>query len=167
MSRFPRLARYLAAGTLAVSTLTVFAASPASAAVTASIAEDGAGGVVVTYSGVTSTDSVVVVAVEATAACSASTPVSALFFLTTDPQAPGGQTISASPFTIAVGGPAFRIAGGYGPMTIAAGTYNFCLQSLSSGTPAQLGSLVTTLGTAPTTTTTTVVEEPAVPTYTG
>ncbi|MSX34123.1 MAG: hypothetical protein F2784_04285, partial [Actinobacteria bacterium] len=51
MSRFSRPVRNAVAGLLAISALTIFGVSPASAAATASMVDNGDGSVTVTYSG--------------------------------------------------------------------------------------------------------------------
>jgi hypothetical protein len=170
MSRFSRSVRIAVAGLLAVSALTIFGASPASAAATGSLVDNGDGSATITYSGVTVGDDVVVLGLPSGTTCTAQTgPFNATFFLTTDPQAPGGA-MPASPMTIQAGTSAFSTGNPPGAMTIAAGTYNLCVQNLISQQSATVvQQLQVTLGSvAPTTTTTTApAADPVAPAFTG
>jgi len=166
----PRSIRRVLAGVLAVSVLTIFGASPAGAAATASVVDNANGSAIYTYAVTTSSDNVVVLGLPSGTTCTAqTTPANATFFLTSDPQAPGGA-MPASPVTIQAGTAAYGPlgGGGYGPVTIAAGTYNICLHNLISQQAATvLQQLQVTLGTVAPTTTTAPAADPVTPTYTG
>ncbi len=162
--------RIAAAGLLAVSALTIFGASPASAAATGSLVDNGDGTATLTYSGVTTGDNVVLLGLPSGTTCTAQTgPFNATFFLATDPLAPGGA-MPANPMTIQAGTSAYLTGTPSGPLTIAAGTYNLCVQNLiSQQGPTVLQQLQVTLGSvAPTTTTTTApAADPVAPAFTG
>ena len=173
MSRLSRSVRIVVAGLFAVAAVTVFAASPASAAVTASLVDNGDGTATLTYSGTAPGDSIVVLGLPAATNCTTQIgPFDADFFLSSDAQDPGGA-MPASPFTIQVGTPAYKLVpgSGSGPVTIAAGTYNICLHNLvGQAQVTVLQQLQVTLGSvAPTTTTTTTAPaaDPVAPSFTG
>ena len=173
MSRFSRSVRLAVAGLLTVSALTVFGASPASAA-TGSLVDDGNGGLVVTYSSPTNQDYVVLEIHPTTSNCSSAQ--NALAVLTNDPSAPQAAQIAASPATIVEGTTAFnpQTQGAY---TMAATSYLFCLMPNSFVMPiTPLAQLTMTIGQAsPTTTstttapstTTTAAGTPVAPAFTG
>ena len=171
MSRFSRSVRIALAALLAVSALTVFGASPASAAATGSLVDNGDGTATLTYSGQTLNENISVLGLPSGTTCTTqSRPPSATFFLTSDTQAPGGA-MPSNPFTIQVGTTAYTVFGGSpGPVTIAAGSYNFCVQSYDVGTQVVtvIQQLEVTLGSvAPTTTTTAPAADPVTPAFTG
>ncbi len=171
MSRFSRPVRIAAAGLLAVSALTIFGASPASAAVTGSLVDNGNGTATLTYAGVAAGDNVVVLGLPSGTSCTTATsPSGATFFLSSDAQAPGGA-MPASPLTIEAGMAAFSTNPSPGPVTIAAGTYNLCIHNVVNGNPmviTVLDELEVTLGAvAPTTTTTAPAADPVAPSFTG
>ena len=173
MSRLSRSVRIVVAGLFAVAAVTVFASSPASAAVTASLVDNGDGTATLTYSGTAQGDAVVVLGLPAATNCTTQIgPFDADFFLASDPQAPGGA-MPASPFTFSAGTSAYKIAAGpgSGPVTIAAGTYNICIQNLvGQAQVTVLQQLQVTLGSVtPTssTTTTAAAADPVAPSFTG
>lgn len=169
MSRFSRPVRIVVAGLLAVFALSVFAASPANAAVTASLVDNADGTATVTHSGTAPGDAVVVLGLPSGTTCTSQTsPFNADFFLSSDAQAPGGA-MGASPLTLQVGTPAYKLAGGpgSGPVTIAAGTYNVCLHNLVGQAQATvLQQLEITFGAVAPTTTAPAVD-PVAPSFTG
>ncbi len=167
MSRLSRWARIAVAGLLAVSALIVFSASPASAAATGSLVDNGDGTATLTYSGSTSTDFIVLLGLPSGTTCTAaSTPPGATFFLTSSPSTP-------SPITIQTGTSANSLSvNPPGPVTVAAGTYNLCVHNYISQLCAAtvLQQLEVTIGSvAPTTTTTTTAPaaDPVAPSFTG
>lgn len=172
MSRLSRWARIAVAGLLAVSALTVFGASPASAAATGSLVDNGDGTATLTYSGSTATDYIVLLGLPSGTTCTAgSTPPGAMFFLTSSPQATGGG-MTASPMTIQTGTSAYSLSvSPPGPVTVAAGTYNLCVHNYISQQGATvLQQLEVTIGSVtPTTTSTTTAPaaDPVTPAFTG
>ncbi|MEJ6511734.1 MAG: hypothetical protein QNL59_07575 [Actinomycetota bacterium] len=177
MSRFTRSARMVVACGLFVSTAVLFAASPANAAATGSLANDGNGGLVVTYSSPTAQDSIDLEIKTSGSNCN--DQQLPLAVLTNNSQAPQAAQIGASPATIAVGTTAFLIGGG--TFTVAAASYLFCLRYFDSNTllvvfidqlTMTIGSAsptTTTTTTLPTTTTTTTAPaaDPVAPAFTG
>ena len=175
MSRFSRSVRIAVAGLLAVSALTVFSASPASAAATGTLTADGSGGLVVTYSGVAQNDNLDLVVQVAGTPCSTN-PADEIAFLTTDSGAPPQYQLLASPASIVVGTSMFMLTNnppGSGPLP--AGTYTFCLVNNTGQPPLivvtqldmTLGQVPVTTTTAPTTTTTAPAADLVAPSFTG
>ena len=171
MSRFSRSVRIAVAGLLAVSSLIIFGASPASAA-TGSLVDDGNGGLVVTYSNPTNQDYVVLEIHPTTSNCNS--PQNTLAVLANDPIAPQAAQIAASPATIVAGTTAFNVQT-QGAYTMAATSYLFCLMPSSFVFPiTPLAQLTMTIGqgspttttTAPSTTTT-AAGTPVTPAFTG
>ena len=171
MSRFSRSVRIAVAGLLAVSSLIIFGASPASAA-TGSLVDDGNGGLVVTYSSPTNQDYVVLEIHPTTSNCNS--PQNALAVLSNNPSAPQAAQIAASPATIVAGTTAFNVQT-QGAYTMAATSYLFCLMPSSFVLPiTPLAQLTMTIGqgspttttTAPSTTTT-AAATPVTPAFTG
>ena len=170
MSRFSRSVRLAVAGLLAVSSLIIFGASPASAA-TGSLVNDGNGGLVVTYSNPTNQDYVVLEIHPTTSNCNS--PQNALAVLSNNPSAPQAAQIAASPATIVAGTTAFNVQT-QGAYTMAATSYLFCLRPISLMLPP-LAQLTMTIGQgSPTTTTTTTAPStttaaatPVTPAFTG
>ena len=173
MSFFGRTARMLAATALVTATATIALSSPASAAPTASLTDNGDGSITFTYSGVTANDYVNLLAMPAGADCAQAGPANAEFFLVTDPNAAAEVQAAASPAIIIVGTAAFKIAGGGGSINVVAGQYRFCLQGYATPGPviSQLQQLDASIGVvAPTTTTTsttTAAADPVSPAFTG
>ncbi len=171
MSRLSQSVRISVAGLLAVSALTVFGASPASAAGTGSLVDDGNGGLVVTYSSPTNQDYVVLEI--HTIASNCNSPQNALAILTNDPSAPQLAQIAASPVTIVAGTTAFGIQT-QGAYTMGATSYLFCLMPFGMMMqPTPLAQLTMTIGqgsptttTAPSTTTAPAAD-PVAPAFTG
>lgn len=174
MSRFTRSIRMVVASALFVSTAVVFAASPANAASTGSLSDNGNGGLVVTYSSPTAQDSVTLEIRTSGSNCSVQQPPLAV--LSNDSGAPQLSRIGASPATIAVGTTAFEISPNNGAtFTVAAASYTFCL--FDAQQPVNpLAQLTMTIGQAsPTTTTTTAAPSttttsaanPVAPAFTG
>ena len=172
MSRFSRSVRIAVAGLLAVSSLIIFGASPASAA-TGSLVDDGNGGLVVTYSSPTNQDYVVLEIHPTTSNCNS--PQNALAVLSNNPSAPQAAQIAASPATIVAGTTAFDVQT-QGAYTMAATSYLFCLMPNSFVLPiTPLAQLTMTIGQgSPTTTTTTgspttttAAATPVTPAFTG
>jgi hypothetical protein len=174
MSRLSRSVRIAVAGLFAVSALTIFGASPASAA-TGSLVDDGNGGLVVTYSSPTGPGDYVVLEVRPSGS-SCSVQQQAVAVLSNDPGAPQLAQIAASPATIVDGMTAYEIAPNNGAtFTFGPVSYTFCLLDYSQG-PNLLAQLTMTIGQgAPTTTTTTTVPSttttasatPVAPAFTG
>ena len=178
MSRFPRLARFAAVGAFVVSTLTVFAASPAGATSTGTVVNNGAGGVTVTYVA-GANETVALHVYTSLAACDQSNlpPAPDYYLLSLG----GTPALGASPATVDGSTQVNIINGGSPTGTIPTGTYQFCLYSLpqSGGSPSFtfLSGVQTTIGTVtPTTsatttttapTTTTADPAPATPVYAG
>jgi hypothetical protein len=182
MSRFSRSVRIAVAGLLAVSALTIFGASPASAAATASMVDNGNGSITVTYSGVVPGSNgfdVVLAFMSQGATC----PVNAypnpnLFSLYANSMGGGAPVMAASPATIGVG---TSVMGPNGPgaVPLTSGNYQACLYTqVNSGaniTYTNAGSLAVTIGqVTPTTTattssptTTTAAGTPVAPAFTG
>ena len=163
MSRFGRSARMLVASALILSTATLFAASPASAAPTAFMQDNGDGTMTVTYdlTGGTPGQGVFVGFFSAGLPC---TPGSGELFFTQAVVGGGvfGQ-LPASPAVLAEGSTVFFGNGGPGP--IPAGTYTACLvnqgiqqqfqMTFGAVAPPTTRTTTTTTTTLPTTTTTT------------
>lgn len=171
MSSLSRSIRIVVSGLFAVAAVTVFAASPASAAVTASLVNNGDGTATLTYSGTSPGDDLVVLGLPSSTTCTSQTgPFDACFFLGSTPQAPGGA-MGASPLSLQVGTPAYKLVAGpgSGPITIAAGTYNICLHNLVGQSQVTvLQQLQVTIGSVvPTTTTTAAASDPVAPSFTG
>jgi hypothetical protein len=167
MSRFSRSVRIAVAGLLAVSAVTVFAVSPASAVVTGSLANDGNGGLLVTYSPSPGTQSngINLEVYPSTSSCGTYSDLLAVF--SSDPAAPANAQIAASPATLVVGSSGYALQqGAQQPFTLANSEYYFCLYGNSGDV---LASLVMTIGQAtPTTTTTTApAADPVTPAFTG
>lgn len=168
MFRFPRLARFAAAGALAVSSFSLFAASPASAASTLSFADDGVGGVVVTYT--VDTDMVAVEFYPAGTTCQVAG--GGTLMVLTNPGGPPGSELASSPATLTFGTPVWGISAPQGATTIPAGTFTLCGMKLGM-TPAVLDQIEFTFSADPvttttsSTTTTTASSEPSAPTFTG
>lgn len=169
MLRITRAGRFLAAAALALSAVTLFAVSPASAVPTGSLANNGTGGLVVTYSPSpgTAQDNVMLEIRLTTSTCGSGAPLAVLI---SDPTSPAGSQISGSPATIVAGSTAYAINASQ-PFTVASSTYLFCL--FDGNTMNQLDSLTMTIGQAPPTTSTTIAPtttapaDPATPAYTG
>ncbi|CAB4554597.1 unannotated protein [freshwater metagenome] len=155
MSRFTRTTRMVVAGLLAVSALTVFGASPASAAPTGSLADDGNGGLVVTYDSPSASDYIVFSVMPSGSTCDAS---QALGILTNYPSAPQFARLAASPATIAVGSMVLD-AQQQGMWSLEAASYTFCLNDFPQ-LMTTLDQLTMTLGQASPTTTTTTTASP-------
>ncbi len=171
MSRFSRTGRFAAAAALAVSAVTFFAVSPASAVATGSLADNGNGGLVVTYSPSPGTqfDGINLEVYPSTANCGS--PNDILAVVSSDPQAPAASQIAASPATLVVGSTGYTLQqGAQQPFTFANSAYLFCLRG-SQG--VLLDSLTMTIGQAtPTTTvapttTTAPAADPVAPSFTG
>ena len=167
MSRFPRLSRFAAVAALAVSTVTVFAASPASAATGSLTAASN--GFTVTYTNPTpGTDFAVLLMFTGTHSCANLSPGdfnTATYGMYGDSTFPAQVRIAASPASYTFGSPAYG-SGGVGSTTIAAGSYSVCLLSFvdngqsSPPTITQLGSLAVTITDPGATTTTTTSVAP-------
>jgi hypothetical protein len=180
MSRFSRSVRIAVAGLLAVSALTIFGASPASAAATASMVDNGNGSITVTYSGVVAGANgfdVVLAFMSQGATC----PVNAypnpyLFNLYANPMGGGSPVMAASPATIGVG-TSVKGPNDPGAVPLTTGNYQACLytQDIGGKTNTNAGSLAVTIGqVTPTTTTTTAspttttaAGTPVAPAFTG
>ena len=168
MSRLSRSVRIAVAGLLAVSALTFFAVSPASAVVTGSLADDGNGGLLVTYSPSPGTPSngINLEVYPSTSSCGTISDVLAVF--SSDPHAPAEAQIAASPATLVVGSSGYALQqGAQQPFTLANSEYYFCLYDETGNV---LASLLMTIGQAtPTTTTTTTAPaaDPVAPAFTG
>lgn len=168
MSRFSRTGRFAAAASLAVSAVTFFAVSPASAVATGSLADDGNGGLLVTYSPSPGTQSngINLEVYPSTSSCGTNSDVLAVF--SSDPAAPANAQIAASPATLVVGSSGYALQqGAQQPFTLANSEYYFCLRGSSGNV---LASLLMTIGQAtPTTTTTTTAPaaDPVAPAFTG
>jgi hypothetical protein len=167
MSRFARSVRIAVAGLLAVSALTVFGASPASAAATGSLANDGNGGLVVTYSGTTPTNTIDLEIHPVGTNCD---QVTALALLSAgSPNFPPQAIMAASPATIVVGTTAFQLSPTPGgTFTVAATAYKFCLfvgDGVNQGT--LIDQLTMTIGQATPITTTAPAADPVAPSFTG
>ena len=176
MSRFSRSVRLALAGLLAVSAVTIFGASPASAVATASMVDNGNGSITVTYSGVVAGPNgfdVVLLFLSEGATC----PVNAypnpyLFNLYANPMGGGSPVMAASPATIGVG---TSVMGPNGPQAIplTTGNYQACLytQDIGPNDYTNAGSLAVTIGqvtpTTTTTTTTAPAADPVAPSFTG
>ncbi|CAB4580684.1 MAG: hypothetical protein F2947_01060 [Actinobacteria bacterium] len=177
MSRFSRPVRNAVAGLLAISALTIFGVSPASAAATASMVDNGDGSVTVTYSGAAPGDSIVFMGLPSGTTCSSQIPpASGLFFVTTDVSSPLSARMAASPATFTSGTAVFNGGGGGNPpgaTTIAAGVYNVCLLRIYSQQPnTVIQQMQVTLGTvtpttSATTSTTAPAADPVAPAFTG
>ena len=171
MSQRCRLAGFAAATAMAISAVTFSAVSPASATATASLAADGNGGIVVTYSGTTANDNFDVVAQVPGSSCPVQNPADEIAVLTTDPSAPAQALLSSSPASIVAGTTMYFLSGGLltTPGPIPAGQYTFCLSQTTNSAPAVfVASLTMTLGQVPVTTTATVPSaDPVTPTFTG
>ena len=173
MFRLPRFARFAAAGALAVSSFSLFAASPASAASTLSFADDGNGGVVVTYT----YDGTNMVAVEFyPQGTTCQVNAGGALMVLTYPGGPPGSELAASPTTLTFGTPVWQITPTAEASTIPAGSYTLCGASLGGMQSQILDQIAftfssepvsTTTSTSSTSTTTTAVADPAVPAYTG
>ncbi len=168
MSRFSRTGRFAAAAALAVSAVTFFAVSPASAVVTGSLANDGNGGLLVTYSPSPGTQSngINLEVYPSTSSCGTNSDVLAVF--SSDPAAPANAQIAASPATLVVGSSGYALQqGAPQPFTLANSSYLFCLYDETGNL---VDSLTMTIGQAtPTTTTTTTAPaaDPVAPAFTG
>ena len=169
MSRFSQTGRFAAAAALAVSAVTFFAVSPASAVVTGSLADDGNGGLLVTYSPSPGTPSngINLEVYPSTSSCG--TFADTLAAISSDPQAPAEAQIAASPATLVVGSSGYALQQGASqPFTLTNSDYLFCLYGNSGNL---LQSLTMTIGQATPTTTTTTTTAPAVdpvaPSFTG
>ncbi len=170
MSQRSRLAGIAAVAALAVSAVTFFAVSPASAAATGSLANNGNGGLVVTYSPSpgTSQNAINLEIYPSTSSCGNFNDTLAV--VSSDPQAPAQAQIAASPATLVAGSTAYAVNQGPQPFTLANGAYLFCLYG---STGNLLDSLTMTIGQAtPTTTaapatTTAPAADPVTPAYTG
>ena len=169
MSRIPRSVRILVAGLLAVSTLTVFGVSPAGAAATGSVVNNGAGGVTVTYT-VGQGETVGLHVYTALTACDTSSfpPPPQYYLLSGLGSAP---LLGASPATV---DQTTSVHTGQSSSTIPAGTYQFCLYDITGGNFVLLSGVQTTIGTVtPTTsstttsTTTAPAADPVAPAFTG
>ncbi len=165
MSRFPRLSRFAAVTALAVSTVTVFSASPAVAA-TGSLAA-ASNGFTVTWTNPTpGTDFAVLLMFTGTHSCANISPAdfnTATYGMYGDSSFPASVRIAPSPATYTFGSPAYG-NGGVGSTTIAAGSYSVCLLSFVDNgqnppTITELGSLAVTI-TDPGATTTTTTAAP-------
>ena len=174
MSQRSRLAGFAAAAALAISAVTFFAVSPAIAAATGTLTQDGSGGLVVTYSGVSQNDNIDFVAQVAGTSCNTQNPADEIAVLTTDPQAPVSWGLPASPFSVVVG--TNMIILNNGPMVsgpLPAGPYTFCLRNVVNNQPITVAQLDMTLGQAPPpttaapTTTTAPASDPVAPAFTG
>ncbi len=176
MSRFSRSVRLAVAGLLAVSALTIFGASPASAVATASMVDNGNGSITVTYSGTVAGPTgfdVVLLFLSEGATCPVNAyPNSYLFNLYVNE---GGPVMAASPATIGVG---TSVMGPNGPQAIplTTGNYQACLytQDIGPNDYTNAGSLAVTIGqvtptttTTTTTTTTAPAADPVAPAFTG
>ena len=170
MSQRSRLAGFAAAAALAISAVTFFAVSPASAAATGSLANGGNGGLVVTYSPSpgTSQNAINLEIYPSTSTCGNFNDTLAV--LSSDPQAPAQAQIAASPATLVAGTTAYAVNQGPQPFTLANGAYLFCLYG---STGNLLDSLTMTIGqatpttTAAPTTTTAPAADPVAPAFTG
>ncbi len=173
MSRFSRQARMAVAGVLLLSTAVVFAVSPASAAATGSLANDGNGGMVVTYSGAIAGDGVALEIHQVGSNCD---PGNALAVLSAGGNVPPAAQMAASPATIVVGTTAYELSPALGAtFTVAAIAYEFCLFG-TTGQGTLIDQLTMTIGqVSPTTTstttapstTTTAAGTPVAPAFTG
>lgn len=173
MSRFSRPVRLAGAGLLAVSALTVFGASPASAAATGTLTPDGSGGLVVTYSGTAQNDILDFVVQVAGTPC-ATNSANEIAVLVSYPGVPPQFELPASPASIVVGTSMyFNNLQGNGPLP--AGPYTFCLVNRTGQPPSivvaqidmTLSQVPVTTTTAPTTTTTAPAADPVAPSFTG
>jgi hypothetical protein len=163
------------ASALFIAAAVVFTASPANAAPTGSLADDGNGGLVVTYSSPTGPGDYVVLEIRTSGqSCNIGLPPIAI--LSNDPQGSQLAQIAASPATIVDGMTAYEVAPNNGAtFTFGPVSYTFCLLDISQG-PNLLAQLTMTIGQgAPTTTTTTTVPSttttasatPVAPAFTG
>ena len=176
MSRFSRTGRFAAAAALAISAVTLFAVSPASAVVTVtgSLANDGNGGLLVTYSPSPGTPSVGINLEVYSSTSNCGTYSDTLAVISSDPQAPAEAQIAASPATLVVGSSGYALQQGASqPFTLTNSDYLFCL---SDNMGNLLQSLTMTIGqaaptttttVAPTTTTTAPAADPVAPSFTG
>lgn len=169
MARFSRIGRFAAAAALAVSAVTFFAVSPASAVATGSLADDGNGGLLVTYSPSPGAPSNGINLEVYPSNSSCGTYSDTLAVISSDPQAPADAQIAASPATLVVGSIGFALQqGAQQPFTLANSEYLFCLLGETGNL---LVSLTMTIGQAtPTTTTTTTTApaaDPVAPAFTG
>jgi hypothetical protein len=164
MSRFTRSTRMVVASALFVSTAVVFAASPANAAPTGSLANDGNGGLVVTYSSPTAQDSIDLEIRTSGSNCNVQQPPLAV--LSNDSLAPQLAQIGASPATIAVGTTAYGLQPAGSLFTVAAASYTFCLFDTAQPL-SPLAQLTMTIGQASPTTTTTTTASPTTTTAAG
>jgi len=169
MSQRSRLVGFASAAALAISAVTFFAVSPASAAATGSLADNGNGGLVVTYSPSPGTvqNGINLEIYPSTSSCGNFNTTLAV--VSSDPQAPAPSQIAASPATLVVGSTAYALNQGAQPFTLANSAYLFCLYG---STGNLLDSLTMTIGQAtPTTTaaptTTTAPADPVAPAFTG
>ena len=169
MFRSSRIARVAAVAALAVSSLTIVVAAPASAASTISLADNGAGGVTVTY-----TVDPDMVAVELWPAGSTCASGSGALYVLTNPGGPPGSELPSSPATLAFGTPIWEISGS-GPVsvlavtTIPAGTFTLCAKITGPNPSVEQQLEFTFVDGEPTTTTTTTTAspEPSTPSFTG
>ena len=157
MSRFTRSTRMVVASALFVSTALVFAASPANAASTGSLSDNGNGGLVVTYSSPTAQDSIDLEIRTSGSNCNVQQPPLAV--LSNDSSAPQLAQIGASPATIVVGTTAYGLQPAGSLFTVAAASYTFCLFDTAQPL-SPLAQLTMTIGQASPTTTTTTTASP-------
>ena len=170
MSQRSRLAGFAAAAAMAISAVTFFAVSPANAVVTGSLADNGSGGLVVTYSPSPGTqqDGINLEIYPSTSSCGNFNDTLAV--ISSDPQAPAQSQIAASPATLSVGSTGYALNGGAQPFALANSAYLFCLYGNQG---ILLDSLTMTLGqatpttTAAPTTTTAPAADPVAPAFTG
>ena len=178
MSHFARPAR-LVSGLIALASLVIVSAPSADAVTTPSMADDGSGGVVVTYGASTATNSTQIEAFTSPHTCAQQNAPSPDYKIDSNPNLPAADRLAASPATIRAGTNMLSFVSGapaYAPLP--EGSFTFCLYTLdlSNGIQVtfvqQLAATVTaepttTTTAAPSTTTTAAVEESVVPTYTG
>lgn len=173
MSQRSRLVGFASAAALAISAITFFAVSPASAAATGSLANNGSGGLVVTYSPSpgTNNNDINLEIYPSTSSCGNFNDTLAV--ISSAPGAPAQAQIAASPATIAVGTIGYALNPAGGTFTVANSSYLFCLYGSQGNL---LGSLTMTIGQAtpsttttlaPTPTTTAPAEDPVAPAFTG
>ncbi len=178
MSHFARPAR-LVMGLIALTSLVIVGAPSVDAVTTPSMADDGSGGVVVTYGASTATNYTEIQAFASPHTCASQRVLSPEYKIDSNPNFPEADRLAASPATVRAGTNMLSFVSGapaYAPLP--EGSFTFCLYTLdlSNGIQVtfvqQLAANVTaepttTTTAAPSTTTTAAVEEPVVPAYTG
>ena len=188
MSHFARPAR-LVLGLIALTSLVIVGAPSADAVTTPSMADDGSGGVVVTYDASTQSSSnytnIQIFASPHT--CASQEVLSPEYKIDSNPTLPAADRLAASPATVRAGTTVLSFVSGGAPVyaPLPEGSFTFCLYTYDfSNSPRttfvqQLAATVTaeptttttapstTTTAAPSTTTTAAVEEPVVPAHTG